>query len=146
MLALGCVALVYRRALILAYVASGDFPLRYYLVRNEAGVPALEAGIRYEALHYQRLFATETYDAWLPRLLDWQQTVWLMYWSNDESAFNWLEELDLKRSARYVHRHDGGARHRPGQYRRRAGWLCVLRNERKQMGEARDFQRAAATA
>lgn len=95
--------------LILTDVASGDFPLRYYLLREEAGVPALEAGIRYEALHYQRLFAAETYEAWLPRLLDGQKTVWLMYWSGDKSAFNWLEELDFNRSATYVHRHDGGA-------------------------------------
>lgn len=114
MLALGGVALVYRRDLILAYVAAGGFPLRYYLVRDEAGVPALEAGNRYEALHHQRLFATETYEAWLTSLLDGQQTVWLMYWSGDNSVFNWLEQLDFKRSARYAHRHDGGARHRPG--------------------------------
>ena len=95
--------------LILTDVASGDFPLRYYLVRDEAGVPALEAGIRYEALHYQRLFAADAYEAWLPRLLDGQQTVWLMYWSNDESAFNWLYALEFRQSAKYVHRHDGGA-------------------------------------
>ena len=95
--------------LILTDVASGDFPLRYYLVREEAGQPSLELGIRYEALHYQRLFATETYESWLPSLLDGHKTVWLMYWSGDNSAFNWLEELDYKRSARYVHRHDGGA-------------------------------------
>jgi uncharacterized membrane protein len=94
--------------LILTDVASGDFALRYYLVREEAGIPSLETGIRYEALHYQRLFATKTYEAWLPSLLDRQKTVWLMYWSGDNSAFNWLAELDFKRSASYAHRHDGG--------------------------------------
>ncbi|MDE2749247.1 MAG: glycosyltransferase family 39 protein [Chloroflexota bacterium] len=95
--------------LILTDVASGDFALRYYLVREEAGVPALEEGIAYEALHYQRLFAADTYEAWLPQLLDAQETVWLMYWSSDKSAFNWLDELGFKQSADFVHRHDGGA-------------------------------------
>ena len=95
--------------LILTDVASGDFALRYYLVREEAGVPALEPGIAYEALHYQRLFAADAYEAWLPQLLDAQETVWLMYWSSDRSAFNWLDELGFKQSADFVHRHDGGA-------------------------------------
>ena len=84
------------------------FPCAIIWFAREAGLPSLEAGIRYEALHYQRLFAAETYETWLPRLLEGQKTVWLMYWSGDKSAFNWLEELDFKRSAAYVHRHDGG--------------------------------------
>ena len=95
--------------LVLTDVASGDYPLRYYLLREHGETPLLDDGIRYESLQFQREYEADTYEAWLPRLLDEQKTVWLMYWSSDESAFNWLEELDFKRSADFVHRHDGGA-------------------------------------
>jgi len=95
--------------LILSDVASGDYPLAYYLRRKEGARSALDAGIRYEALQLQRAYEAATYEAWLPRLLDEQKTVWLLYWSSDRSAFNWLEELDFRRSAHYAHRHDGGA-------------------------------------
>ena len=96
--------------LILTDVASGDYPLRYYILRNERGSPSLEDGLRFESLEYHRLYQAETYESWLPRLLDGHKTVWLMYWSSDESAFTWLEVLNFKRSAQYVYRHDGGAR------------------------------------
>lgn len=95
--------------LILTDVSSGDYPLRYYLLRERAGVRALEPGVRYEALQFQREYHPDTYEAWLPALLAPQKTVWLMYWSSDESAFNWLDELGFARSADFVHRHDGGA-------------------------------------
>ncbi len=95
--------------LILTDVSSGDYPLRYYLRRKPGEVPLLADGIHYESLQFQREYEADTYEAWLPRLLDGQQTVWLMYWSSDESAFAWLENLDFKRSADFVHRHDGGA-------------------------------------
>ena len=32
-----------------------------------------------------------------------------MYWSNDDSAFDWLDKLGFKQSADFVHRHDGGS-------------------------------------
>ncbi len=95
--------------LLLTDVASGDYPLRYYLLRDVPGAPALEDGVRYESLQTQRETAPQTYEAWLPALLDGRETVWLMYWSSDESAFNWLHELAFERTAAFVHRHDGGA-------------------------------------
>ncbi|MCY3833321.1 MAG: hypothetical protein OXG85_09905 [Chloroflexi bacterium] len=95
--------------LILSDIASGDYPLAYYLRRKSSAPPALDSGVRYEALQLQRAYEASTYEAWLPRLLDAQQTVWLLHWSSDRSAFNWLAELDFKRSAHYAHRHDGGA-------------------------------------
>lgn len=93
--------------LILTDVASGDYALRYYLLRNQGA--SLADGVRYEALQFQREYAAAGYEAWLPALLDEQETVWLMYWSSDLSAFNWLNELGFKRSADFVHIHDGGA-------------------------------------
>ncbi len=95
--------------LVLSDVSSGDYPLRYYLLREEGGARALDEGIRFESLQLRRQFHADSYEAWLPRLLDAQETVWLMIWSSDESAFNWLDALEFQRSAAYLHRHDGGA-------------------------------------
>ena len=95
--------------LILSDVASGDYPLRYYLLREEAGARALDEGVRFESLQLKRQYEAGAYEAWLPRLLERQKTVWLMYWSSDESAFNWLDRLGFARTAAFVHRHDGGA-------------------------------------
>ena len=94
--------------LILSDVSSGDYALRYYLLRDEGGARALDAGIGFESLQLRRRLHADDYEAWLPRLLDGRETVWLMYWSSDESAFNWLDALNFKRTARYAHRHDGG--------------------------------------
>ena len=68
----------------------------------------LPAGARYESLKIQRDFYPETYENWLPQLLDSVDTVWLMHWSNDLSALNWLREMGFERSADFVHQHDGG--------------------------------------
>ncbi len=95
--------------LVLTDVASGDYPLRYYLLRETGGAPALEPGVHYESLQFEREYAAAAYDAWLPPLLDARQTVWLMYWSSDESAFAWLDKLDFRLTADFIHRHDGGA-------------------------------------
>jgi len=95
--------------LVLTDIAGGDYQLAYYLQREAPGGKMLPEGARYESLKIQRDFYPETYETWLPQLLDRFDTVWLMYWSNDPSAFNWLRELGFERSADFVHEHDGGA-------------------------------------
>ena len=94
--------------LVLTDIAGGDYQLGYYLRRQVGDQPLLTEDIRYESLKIQRDFYAESYESWLPALLDAQQTVWLMHWSNDESAIAWLDKLDFRSSADFVHRHDGG--------------------------------------
>ena len=95
--------------LVLTDIAGGDYQLGYYLRRQLGPQPLLSADIRYESLKIQRDFYSDSYEAWLPATLDAQQTVWLMHWSADRSAFAWLDELGFTRSADFVHVHDGGA-------------------------------------
>ncbi|MCY4071686.1 MAG: glycosyltransferase family 39 protein [Chloroflexi bacterium] len=95
--------------LVLTDIAGGDYQLGYYLNRELPSGKLLPDGARYESLKIQRDFYSETYESWLPQLLDRFDTVWLMHWSNDPSAFNWLRELGFERSADFVHVHDGGA-------------------------------------
>ena len=94
--------------LVLTDVAGGDYQLGYYLNREMPDGKMLPAGSRYESLKIQRDFYPETYENWLPQLLDSVDTVWLMHWSNDLSALNWLREMGFERSADFVHQHDGG--------------------------------------
>ncbi|MCY4020079.1 MAG: glycosyltransferase family 39 protein [Chloroflexi bacterium] len=95
--------------LVLTDIAGGDYQLGYYLQRDLPGGKLLPDGIRYESLKIQRDFYPETYESWLPQLLDRFDTIWLMHWSNDPSAFNWLRELGFARTADFLHAHDGGA-------------------------------------
>ena len=95
--------------LVLTDVAGGDYQLGYYLKREVPGGKMLPDGARYESLKIRRDFYAETYESWLPQLLDRFDTVWLMHWSDDPSAFNWLRELGFLRTAIFLHRHDGGA-------------------------------------
>ncbi len=95
--------------LVLTDIAGGDYQLGYYLNREMPGGKLLPDGARYESLKIQRDFYPETYESWLPQLLDRFATVWLMHWSNDPSAFNWLRELGFARTADFLHAHDGGA-------------------------------------
>lgn len=94
--------------LVLTDIAGGDYQLAYYLNRELPGGKLLPDGARYESLKIQRDFYPATYETWLPQLLDRYDTVWLMHWSNDPSAFNWLRELGFERSANFVRQHDGG--------------------------------------
>ena len=94
--------------LVLTDIAGGDYQLGYYLKREMPDGKMLPDGVRYESLKIQRDFYTETYEVWIPQLLDRFDTVWLMHWSNDQSALNWLREMGFERSADFVHQHDGG--------------------------------------
>ncbi len=95
--------------LVLTDIAGGDYQLGYYFNRELPDGKLLPDGARYESLKIQRDFYPETYESWLPQLLDRFDTVWLMHWSNDPSAFNWLRELGFLRTADFIHAHDGGA-------------------------------------
>lgn len=95
--------------LVLTDIAGGDYQLGYYLQREMPGGKLLPDGVKYESLKIQRDFYPDVYESWLPQLLDRFDTVWLMYWSSDPSAFNWLRELGFTRTADFVHAHDGGA-------------------------------------
>ena len=90
--------------LILTDVSSGDYALRYYLLREQTSVPLLAEGARYEALQYQREYEPEAYEAWLPALLDGQTTVWLMYWFERCERFQlagcaWLQAVGRFRAS-----------------------------------------------
>ncbi len=95
--------------LVLTDIAGGDYQLGYYLRRQVGSAPPLSSGFSYESLKIRRDFYPDEYEAWLPALLEGQSTVWLTYWSGDQSAFAWLERLGFVRSADFVHRHEGGA-------------------------------------
>ncbi len=94
--------------LALTDIAGGDYQMAYYLRRQLPNARLLEADVRYESLKVQRDFYPQTYQAWLPRLLQAHQTVWLMHWSDDESVFGWLAKLNFRQTADFVYRHDGG--------------------------------------
>ena len=95
--------------LVLTDIAGGDYQMGYYLRRAMPDGPLLDPDARYESLKIQRDFYADSYESWLPQLLDGYDTVWLMRWSDDRSAFDWLDELGFQESADYVHWHDGGA-------------------------------------
>ena len=95
--------------LVLTDIAGGDYQMGYYLRRSTPDGPLLDRDARYESLKVQRDFYPDVYESWLPQLLDAYQTVWLMHWSDDRSAFAWLNELGFQKSADYVYWHDGGA-------------------------------------
>lgn len=97
-----------RGDLVLTDIAGGDYQMAYYLRRQLPDDRRLDADVRYESLKMQRDFYPQTYHAWLPPLLAEHQTVWLMYWSNDDSVFGWLDKLDFRPTADFVYRHDGG--------------------------------------
>lgn len=94
--------------LTLTDIAGGDYQMAYYLRRQMPNARLLDADVRYESLKVQRDFYPQTYQAWLPQLLQAHQTVWLMHWSNDNSVFGWLDKLDFRQTADFVYRHDGG--------------------------------------
>ena len=95
--------------LVLTDIAGGDYQMGYYLRRAMPDGHLLDVDARYESLKVQRDFYADAYESWLPQLLDAYQTVWLMHWSSDRSAFAWLDELGFQQSADYVYWHDGGA-------------------------------------
>ena len=94
--------------LTLTDIAGGDYQMSYYLRRQLPDSRLLDADVRYESLKVQRDFYPQTYQAWLPQLLQAHQTVWLMHWSNDDSVFGWLDKLDFRQTADFIYRHDGG--------------------------------------
>ena len=94
--------------LVLTDISGGDYQMAYYLRRQLPHARLLDADVRYESLKMQRDFYPATYHSWLPQLLGEHQTVWLMVWSDDDSVFGWLENLDFQQTADFVYRHDGG--------------------------------------
>lgn len=94
--------------LVLTDISGGDYQMQYYLTRTLPDGLLIDAGVRYESLKLQRDFYGETYHAWLPNLLADHDTVWLMYWSSDTSAFTWLDNLGFVQSAKFDYVHDGG--------------------------------------
>ena len=94
--------------LVLTDIAGGDYQMAYYLRRQLPKARLLDADVRYESLKIQRDFYPQTYQSWLPQLLQAHQTVWLMYWSDDDSALGWLDKLGFRQTADFVYRHDGG--------------------------------------
>jgi len=94
--------------LVLTDIAGGDYQMAYYLRRQLPNARLLDPDVRYESLKIQRDFYPQTYHAWLPRLLQAHRTVWLMYWSNDDSVLGWLDKLGFRQTADFVYRHDGG--------------------------------------
>lgn len=95
--------------LVLTDISGGDYQMQYYLTRHLPTGNLLDDGVRYESLKLQRDFYSETYHEWLPQLLEEYDTVWLMYWSSDRSAFGWLDNLGFMQTAEFTYVHDGGA-------------------------------------
>ncbi len=95
--------------LVLTDIAGGDYQMAYYLRRDIDDAQSLSDGITYRSLKVRRDFYGESYQEWLPQLLDGFQTVWLMHWSGDGSAFAWLDQLDFQQTADFVYKHDGGS-------------------------------------
>ncbi len=94
--------------LVLTDVAGGDYQLAYYLTRKMPKGILPPTDVRYESLKVRRDFHGESYESWLPQLLENYQSVWLMHWSNDNSAFAWLDKIGFSQTADFVHQHDGG--------------------------------------
>lgn len=94
--------------LVLTDISGGDYQMAYYLTRDMPDGRLLDDGVRYESLKVQRDFYPETYHEWLPQVIDAQDTVWLMYWSDDSSARGWLDNLGFQQTAEFTYVHDGG--------------------------------------
>jgi len=94
--------------LVLTDIVGGDYQMQYYLTRELPNGTLLDDGVQYESLKVQRDFYPATYHEWLPRVIDAHDTVWMMYWSDDLSAFGWLDNLGFKESAHFQYIHDGG--------------------------------------
>ena len=94
--------------LVLTDISGGDYQMQYYLTRELPEGKLLDDGVDYQSLKIQRDFYPATYHEWLPRVIDAHNTVWMMYWSDDLSAFEWLDNLGFKQSARFTYIHDGG--------------------------------------
>lgn len=95
--------------LVLTDISGGDYQMQYYLTRELPDGKLLPDGVRYESLKLQRDFYAEDYHKWLPELLEDHNTVWLMYWSSDTSAFGWFDNLGFVQTAEFTYVHDGGA-------------------------------------
>jgi len=94
--------------LVLTDISGGDYQMQYYLTRQLSDGQLLPEGTRYESLKLRRDFYPDDYHAWLPDLLSEHDTVWLMYWSDDTSAFGWFDNLGFVRTAEFNYVHDGG--------------------------------------
>ena len=94
--------------LVLTDISGGDYQMAYYLTRDMPDGKLLDDGVRYESLKVQRDFYPETYHEWLPNTIDAHDTVWMMYWSDDTSAFGWLDNLGFQQTAHFAYVHDGG--------------------------------------
>ena len=88
--------------MILTDISGGDYQIQYYHGRY------LPPYIPRQSLKVWRDFEPETYEAGLPTLLEQHDSIWMMHWTGDRSAFAWLDTLGFKNTAQLRTPHDTG--------------------------------------